>query len=53
MASVAVDLVLTGQGGKFVALKNGEYVGADIEYALNQPANFDAKAYKLAKILSI
>lgn len=53
MASVAVDLVLTGQGGKLVALQKGDYIGVDIEYALSQPANFDAKAYKLAKILSI
>ncbi len=53
MASVAVDLSLAGQGGKLVAMQNGQYAGVDIEYALSQPANFDEKAYKLAKILSI
>lgn len=53
MASVAVDLSLAGQGGKLVAMQNGQYAGVDIEYALSQPANFDKKAYKLAKILSI
>lgn len=53
MASDAVDLVLAGQGGKMVSLKDGVYTSVDIEYALSQSANFDAGAYQLAKILSI
>jgi 6-phosphofructokinase 1 len=53
MASEAVDLVLAGQGGKLVSLQSGCYTNVDIEYALSQPANFDATAYQLAKILSI
>lgn len=53
MASEAVDLVMAGQGGKLVALQNGKYTSVDIEFALSQPANFDAQAFQLAKILSI
>lgn len=53
MASVAVDLVLNGGGGKIVALQNNQFVGVDIEAALSQPANFDTEAFELAKVLSI
>ena len=53
MASVAVDLVLAGQGGRLVALRNGQYTHVDIPTALSQPQTFDTEAFELAKILSI
>lgn len=53
MASLAVDLVLAGNGGKLVALQNGRYTYMDIAAALELPATFDNEAFVLAKILSI
>lgn len=53
MASVAVDLVLAGKGGRLVVVQNGSYTDVEISSAMGQPAVFDEEAFNLAKILSI
>lgn len=52
MGGVAVDLLVEGQGGLVVGIKNGDVISLSITEALRSTPAFDRAAYKLAAILA-
>ena len=52
MGGVAVDLLVAGQGGVVVGIRNGDVVSLPINEALRSTPAFDRDAYKLAAILA-
>ncbi|MBP2651677.1 MAG: pfk [Firmicutes bacterium] len=53
MGAKAVDLLLSGVGGKMVGIQNNQMVAVDLEEALNKTHQLSLPLYELARSLSI
>jgi len=52
MGGYALDLILAGEGGRCVGIRNNQLTHFDILEALDLPPTFDEELYKLARKLS-